>query len=488
MRTRPLSLVLVACVTSCTGCATATKFPIRAERYRIDVHLNPRTHEIVGAAALDVVRGAAASPEGSGPVAVDLLLHPDLRITNVRASRIAVEPRWKISSPTKAAPSGGDDETDFSPRRHTIYLSEPFESTTLFVNYRGKLFQDAAAGERPGEIHNFEMRAHVGEDGIYLAGGYWYPQPATDGDKQPLAEYTLIADPIESMPLVAGAVPDPHLARQSGRLAWRSPYPLEGMVLVGGPHTVHAREYNGVEIRLHLKPEQAPHADGLFTAVMRYLDRYQPLIGPYPASHYSIVDNFFSSGFAFPTFTLLSSPVIDMGERAQTTHGYLDHEMLHSWWGNGIHVDPDDGNWCEALASYGANYYGYVLDGEDEEARRKRRNYSHFLSRIKPEDDKPLGTYGREDGCSRSIAYDKGAAVFDMLARKMGQNAFWSAMRRFTHEYVGEYASWEDIRKLCERECGADLGPFFEQWVRRGGAPPLSLCPIYRAGVAVVAA
>jgi hypothetical protein len=187
------------------------------------------------------------------------------------------------------------------------------------------------------------------------------------------------------------------------------------------------------------------------------------------------VDNFFSSGFAFPTFTLLSSAVIDMGERAQTTHGYLDHEMLHSWWGNGVLVAPEDGNWCEALASYGANYYGFVLDGDAEEARRKRRNYSHFLSRMKPEEDKPLGTFGQENGCNRSVAYDKGAAVFHMLACKMGQQAFWSAMRRMTHEHVGEYVSWEDIRGLCERESGADLKVFFDQWVRQAGAPLLQV-------------
>jgi hypothetical protein len=150
--------------------------------------------------------------------------------------------------------------------------------------------------------------------------------------------------------------------------------------------------------------------------------------------------------------------------------------MLHCWWGNGIHVDPRDGNWCEALASYGANYYGYVLDGNEEDARRKRRNYSHFLSRMEPEEeDKPLGTFDLDGGCSRKIAYNKGAMVFHMLARRIGQENFWTAMRRLTAEYVGRYASWEDIRQICEEVSGMSLETFFAQWVRGSGAPSLSL-------------
>jgi hypothetical protein len=153
----------------------------------------------------------------------------------------------------------------------------------------------------------------------------------------------------------------------------------------------------------------------------------------------------------------------------------IDHEMLHSWWGNGIHVDPLDGNWCEALTSYATNYYGYILDGNEEDARRKRRNYAHFLGRLKAEDDKPLGTFDRDDGAGRGIGYQKGAMVFHMLARKIGQDNFWEAMRWFTDEYMGKYANWDDIRRACEDVSGVSLETFFEQWVRGAGAPTLSI-------------
>jgi hypothetical protein len=346
---------------------------------------------------------------------------------------------------------------------------------TLFVSYEGRLQQDVAAGEKPGEIHNFQMQAHIGEEGIYLAEGYWYPQPAVAvGAVPPLTHFTLVAAEVPEMALVASGDEDEELEEQIGRQVWHSPYPISEMVLVGGRHGVHKETHNGIEIAVHLTLSNDEQAEGLLAAAKKNLDRYVPLLGPYPARQYTIVENFFSSGFAFPCFTLLSSAVIEMGERGWGRHGYLDHEFLHSWWGAGIHVDPRDGNWCESLASYGANYYGFVLDGDEEGARRKRRNICHFLSRIKKENDKALGTYGLENGCSRSVAYDKGAMVFHMLEQRMGEEKFWAALGRFNESHLGEYASWLDLRQAFEEESHESLEGFIQQWVRTGGAPVMS--------------
>ena len=56
-------------------------------------------------------------------------------------------------------------------------------------------------------------------------------------------------------------------------------------------------------------------------------------------------------------------------------------------------------------------------------------------------------------------------------------------MRRFTEERVGRYASWDDIRLICEAESGVPLERFMDQWVRRGGAPQLAIEQArYRSG------
>ena len=427
---------------------------------------------------MDLVR-VAADDAPPGPVAIELWIHPALKITDVRGGGVhATLIATGLPTPASSTPEeAGEQPANPAPlQSYWVRLDRAIDSMTLFVSYEGKLHQNVSAGETPGEIHNFQMQAHIGDEGIYLADGHWYPQPALiAGAPPPLAQYTLVAAKVPEMVLVASGDEDEERGEQIGKQVWETPYPIPQMVLVGGRHEVHRTTHNGVEIAAHLALSNAGQAEGLLAATKKNLDRYVPLMGPYPARQYTIVENFFSSGFAFPCFTLLSSAVIQMGERGWGRHGYLDHEFLHSWWGAGVHVDPRDGNWCESLASYGANYYGFVLDGDEEGARKKRRNICHFLSRIKAEDDRPLGTYGLPGGCSRTIAYDKGAMVFHMLERRLGEQKFWSALRTFNQSHVGEYATWSDLRKVFEIAGDESFDEFFKQWVYDNSTPLLSV-------------
>ncbi len=468
-----LAGLLLPCL---SGCLSPRLVSYDARRYSLDMDIDPREHGLKARASVDLVRSATAADDE--PASFDMWLHPALRVTSIRAAGAEVVDVVTIAEPVRSTDEAPDDETHrrLRPVRHRVQLARPTAAMTLFVEYEGALHQDVSAGEKPGEIHNTLMQAHLGPEGVYLAGGAWYPQFAgddEDADPAAPAEYAVSVNRIEGFELVAAG--DPVHEEGDASYRWQSPYPLDGFAIVGGPLLVMRERYRDVDISVCLSPSNGMHGQGVLEAVKRYLDRYEPLIGDYPAAHYAVVENFFSSGFAFPTFTLLSRDVIAMGARTLNTHGYLDHEMLHSWWGNGVFVDPRDGNWCESLTSYMTNYYGYVLDDDPEGARRTRRNYCHFLSTIKPEQDKPLGTYGRKDGCGRGIAYQKGAMVFHMLARTMGEANFWAAMRTLTAEHTARHVSWEDIRRVCEAACGRSLEVFFTQWVRRGGAPALSI-------------
>ena len=117
--------------------------------------------------------------------------------------------------------------------------------------------------------------------------------------------------------------------------SWSTPFPQAAIAVAGGPLTSFERDHGQVVIRALLHSTSAAHAPRLLDAVASYLDLYQPLLGAYPFRELTIVENFFSSGFAYPGFTLLSSQVVEMGERGLRP-GHLDHELLHEWWGNGV--------------------------------------------------------------------------------------------------------------------------------------------------------
>ena len=72
------------------------------------------------------------------------------------------------------------------------------------------------------------------------------------------------------------------------------------------------------------------------------------------------------------------------------------------------------------------------------------------LSRIKPEDDKPLDTFGLDEGAGRGIAYGKGAAVFGMLEQTLGAETFFGALQRLFTDRAGSYVNWKDLQDAFE--------------------------------------
>lgn len=462
----PIGVWLVAAVS--VGCS-APVLPVRPTLYELDVRLNPQAHTM----AADAVIHLQPRPTKGPPprrAAIELKLHPALRLSDIQVQGATL--LWHM--PRAGNPT---DDASVSPTTHQLVVEDAGPDIVVSLSYDGQLYQDVSAGEVAGQIHNFDMAAHIGLDGIYLSGaGYWHPTLALPEGADPslgLAQFRLTVEPIEGFELVAGA------QRSStdggdGKLHWQSGLPVEAMVLLGGPFKRWTRQHGEVTLHAVLSPEKEDVAADILDYIGELLDRYEPLLGRYPYTEFTLLEAFFSSGFAFPTCTQIHGSRLT-ADKPYRRHGYIDHEMVHAWWGCGVYVDPRDGNWCEALTSFCTNDYGYVLDGDEIGARKQRRNHANFLSRIKPEDDKPLGTFGLDEGAGRGIAYGKGAAVFGMLEQTLGAETFFGALRRLSTDRAGSYVNWKDLQDAFESQSGRELGWFFEQWVHRGGAPLLEL-------------
>ena len=188
---------------------------------------------------------------------------------------------------------------------------------------------------------------------------------------------------------------------------------------------------------------------------------YNNLLGPYPFAKFAVVENFFPTGYGFPSYTLLGKTVIRLPFIVETS---LGHEVAHGWWGNGVLIDYDRGNWAEGLTSYVVDYL-YKEKSSPEEARNYRlkilRDYATLVS---PEEDFPLQAFvGRVSPSTRVVGYGKAAMVFHMARRLVGDDAFWNGLRRDFREKLFQKASWEDFSVALSRAGNQDLGPFFRQ-------------------------
>jgi len=93
-------------------------------------------------------------------------------------------------------------------------------------------------------------------------------------------------------------------------------------------------------------------------------------------------------------------------------------------------VDVTGGNWCEGLTTYVADYL-YKEEQSLEEARGYRlRTLEKYALLASGAQDFPLSNFRiRYSPASQAIGYGKAMFVFHMMRLRIGDVAFWAALR-----------------------------------------------------------
>jgi len=264
-----------------------------------------------------------------------------------------------------------------------------------------------------------------------------------------------------------------HTTRDGKTLSeWRIHQPVRGLALSAAAIRCGAESRRCGGGHLFSPPNQ-DLAPAYLEATVQYLKLYSDLFGPYPFPSLRVVENFFPTGFGFPSYTLLGSTVLRLPFILSTS---LGHEIAHCWWGNGVYVDYESGNWSEGLTTYVSDYLYKEMESPAEARNYRLQALRNYTTLVPPAKDLPLSRFiSRTDTITKAVGYDKGAMVFHMLRRLIGEDAFWGALRDIYRDRVFQAASWDDLRQAFEKRSGQFLGDFFEQWVNRKGAPRIRL-------------
>jgi aminopeptidase N len=290
----------------------------------------------------------------------------------------------------------------------------------------------------------------ISEGGAFLLGGAaWHPQ--VPGSRP---TYRLTVEAPEGILAVSAGRSLGHETRNGTTYStWEVDFPLEGLALSAGPYRVRERTVNGISISTYFFDASQDLSDAYLDATARYLVFYENLFGPYPFAKFAVVENFFPTGYGFPSYTLLGSTVIRLPFIVETS---LGHEIAHCWWGNGVLVDYRQGNWSEGLTTYVADYL-YKENASAEEAREYRLQIlRNFSTLVNEENDFPLARFQtRYDPASQAIGYGKGAMVFHMIRNMVGDSNFWEALREIYREKRFQKASWKDFQRLLNGKEGS---------------------------------
>lgn len=252
---------------------------------------------------------------------------------------------------------------------------------------------------------------------------------------------------------------------------WRADTPQRGIWLVAAPFTRYDRSGAWGQAQAFLRQPDRDLARDYLNATVEYLRLYSRLIGPYPYPKFALVENQRQTGYGMPSFTLLGSRVIRLPFIVHTSY---PHEILHNWWGNGVWVDYEQGNWAEALTTYLADYMLAERRGRGTDQRRAAlQKYADFVAE---HNDFPLRRFHARHGeASQAVGYSKGMFLFHMLRRQLGDTRFVAALREFYRQYLFREAGFDDLQRVFEQVGGTSLQTEFEQWLERTGAPELRL-------------
>lgn len=360
----------------------------------------------------------------------------------------------------------------------SLPLTEDSPPKSLTVSYEA-VFDDPVPDD-PVSFDNpgFGVTGSLVPQGAFLlAGSGWYPHIQ---DRQAIIHLEVSA-PRGIYAVTAGRLVRHEDQENSSLSLWDIDPPAEGLALSAGPYVIHSSVGGKIPVYTYFFPQTTHLSQRYIEAAVAHIELYESLLGPYPFPKFAIVENFFPTGYGFPSYTLLGTSVLQLPFIPDTS---LRHEVAHGWWGNGVLVEGSSGNWCEGLTTYVADYLSQERKSTEEGLKYRHQILQDYAALAASGEDLPLSRFlGRMSPATQAVGYGKAAFVFHMIRQRIGDEPFWQSLRQIYRQRLFRETSWEDFRKAFV-ESGHwnsnESRRFFDQWVQRSGAPTLELRNVRR--------
>jgi aminopeptidase N len=154
------------------------------------------------------------------------------------------------------------------------------------------------------------------------------------------------------------------------------------------------------------------------------------------------------------------------------------HEMAHSYFGDAVVCRDFSHAWLkESWATYMEQCWLEHKYGEDEMLYDFWRNQQAYFSEADKSYKRPIVTR-RFDSSWQMYdrhLYPGGGARLHMLRKHLGDDVFWSGVKKYLGDYMGKTVETEDFRKVLEAVSGRSLVQFFDQWFYTAAYPALKV-------------
>ena len=253
-------------------------------------------------------------------------------------------------------------------------------------------------------------------------------------------------------------------------------------MLAVGEFLVTTDKWKELDVEYFLEKDYHPYARGIFGKTPEMIEHFSTILGvDYPWEKYAqIVVRDFVSGAMENTTAVIHGEFVQMTDRElldDHEEDIIAHELIHHWFGDLVTCE----SWANLpLNESFATYFEYVwreksfgrmgadqhLDGDLNsylnESKRKQVDMIRF-------------DYSDKEDMFDSHSYAKGGRILHMLRHILGDDAFFSGLKRYLNQNAFQTVEIHQLRIAMEEVCGQDLNWFFNQWFLSSGHPLLVL-------------
>lgn len=291
----------------------------------------------------------------------------------------------------------------------------------------------------------------------------WLPCNDHPGDK---AAYTFTLTVPTGLTAVAnGALLDHRSEVEHEVWVWEETRPMATyliQLLTGDYELVRGTGPHGLELLSVVLRSDLQAAQPALDTMGPQIEFFEQYFGEYPLDRYGIALTDSFSGLAMETQerSLFSrDDFIGLAPHQML----LSHELAHQWFGNAVTPARWQDIWLnESFATYGQwLWLEHVGEQTLADAAEEALMFRSIGATGTPDVPELFG-YN---------SYEGGAVVLHALRGRIGDDAFFTLLRRWVEEYNGTSRTTQEFIAFAEDVAGEPLGSFFDEWLFAAQTP-----------------